>query len=50
MVQCLKQMHHHKPHKEGGVTNEVTEKCGIGTTATYDLSEQGLTFCADSDA
>jgi len=36
-------MHHHKPHKEDGATNEVTEKHGIGTSATYDLREQGLT-------
>ena len=42
-------MHHCKPHKEGGATNEITQKCGIGTSATCDLREQGLTFCGDND-
>jgi hypothetical protein len=31
IVQCLNQLHHCKLHKEGGATNEITEKCGIGT-------------------
>jgi hypothetical protein len=48
-AQCLNQLHHRKPHKEGGETNETTEKCGIGTSATYDLREQRLAFCGDSD-
>jgi hypothetical protein len=48
IVQCINQLHHRKPHK-GGETNEITQKCGIGTSATQDLREQGLTFCGDSD-
>jgi len=40
MAQCLNQLHHRKPYKEGGEINEITQNCGIGTSATYDLREQ----------